>query len=298
MIALHHNRSRTGFTLVELLVVIAIIGVLIALLLPAVQQAREAARRMSCSNNLKQIGLAMHNHHDTFGHLPNGRVDLRQTWLVDILPFAEQQVLFDKWDLTKQYYDSANQLARETPFSAYFCPSRRSPEELSDGDVRDNSSPQVIVNGALADYAANAGTTGSDYWTSSSFDGVFYRLQGDPSSSGSQEGLAFRDITDGLSNTILVGEKHVHIDHFGEKGYGDSGAYDGDHGSSVRKAGSGYSLSRTIRETSGGLFGSYHPGICQFVFGDGSVRNVNVTINTTTLGNMAARNDGKVITFD
>ncbi|WP_233200469.1 DUF1559 domain-containing protein [Blastopirellula marina] len=293
-----HCRSRIGFTLVELLVVIAIIGVLIALLLPAVQQAREAARRMSCSNNLKQIGLAMHNHHDTYGQLPNSRKDVYQTWLVDILPLIEQDNLYDQWDLTKNYYNSANQVARETAVEAYFCPSRRDGTSLlSVADTQDGNT-SVVVKGALADYAGNAGTTGPDYWTDSSFNGVFYRLQGEPSSQGNQQGIPFRDITDGLSNTFMVGEKHVNQTRFGETGAGDGGAYNGDHGNSIRKAGSGYTLARTIRDNSGSIFGSYHPGICQFVFADGSVHNIPVTINSTTLGYLAARNDGKVVSLD
>src|SRR5262245_29962927 len=93
-----------GFTLVELLVVIAIIGVLVALLLPAVQSAREAARRMQCQNHLKQIGLAVHSFEDVYKTLPHSRYDDRYTWAVEILPFIEQKTLYDQWDLTKRYY--------------------------------------------------------------------------------------------------------------------------------------------------------------------------------------------------
>ncbi|MCC9604318.1 DUF1559 domain-containing protein [Blastopirellula sp. JC732] len=284
-------QARAGFTLVELLVVIAIIGVLIALLLPAVQQAREAARRMSCSNNLKQIGLAMHNHHDTYGTLPCSRKDTYQTWLVDLLPFIEQQNLYEKWDFTKNIYHANNQAARETSVDAFFCPSRRDGTELSKDDVSDDTN--YTIKGAVADYACNAGTNSPDYFDSSTFNGVFLLL-----GRGATKGLGLRDVTDGTSNTFMVGEKHVHLDHFGEKSYGDSVAYNGDHGQSNRYAGPSYSLARTKRDTSGSIFGSYHPGVCQFVFVDGSVRNVNVTTSTTTLGRLAARNDGEVVTLD
>ena len=99
------SRRRSGFTLVELLVVIAIIGVLIALLLPAVQQAREAARRNSCTNQLKQLGLALHNYHDTFSAFPYGSWGSTSivSWHVPILPFIEQGALFDRFDQTWSY---------------------------------------------------------------------------------------------------------------------------------------------------------------------------------------------------
>ncbi|EAQ78675.1 DUF1559 domain-containing protein [Blastopirellula marina] len=290
-ISSQRTRFRTGFTLVELLVVIAIIGVLIALLLPAVQQAREAARRMSCSNNLKQLGLAMHNHHDTFGSLPCSRKDFHQTWLVDILPFIEQTNVYDQWDLTKNIYHADNQVAREISVEAYFCPSRRDGSELSQDTKSDGDA--YTIKGALADYACNAGTGVNDYFNEPTFNGVFC-LNGQ----GATKGLGLRDVTDGTSNTFMVGEKHVNLDHFGEKAYGDSPAYNGDHGQSNRYTGSGRSLARTNRDTSANIFGSYHPGICQFVFVDGSVRNVNITTSTTILGRLGARNDGEVVSLD
>src|SRR5919106_972509 len=101
MVSVPMRRTTGGFTLVELLVVIAIIGVLVALLLPAVQAARESARRMQCQNHLKQIGLGIHNFEDTNKTLPHSRYDNRYTWAVEILPFIEQKALFEQWNLTK-----------------------------------------------------------------------------------------------------------------------------------------------------------------------------------------------------
>src|SRR6059058_3998952 len=166
---------RSGFTLVELLVVVAIIGVLVALLLPAVQAAREAARRMQCQNHLKQIAIAVHNFDDTYKSLPHSRMDDRYTWAIEILPFIEQKNLFDQWNLTKRYYLQTD-AARLGTVPAYFCPTRRSHKmgiqgsisvqtgtPANDVDVQDNTT-NPMVPGALSDYAASIGSTGRDYW--------------------------------------------------------------------------------------------------------------------------------------
>lgn len=121
--------ARRGFTLVELLVVIAIIGVLVGILLPAVQAARESARRMECSNNVKQMMLAFHNYHDTFQGFPN-RASLNGTqlnsghgWGVTILPYMEQVAAHDAWIQNRSFFDAANQKLAMTPIATYLCPS-------------------------------------------------------------------------------------------------------------------------------------------------------------------------------
>ena len=116
---------RPAFTLIELLVVIAIIAVLIALLLPAVQKVREAANQAQCKNNLKQIGLALHNYHLNHNGLPYTREEDRMTWAVLILPYMEEQNLFNQWVPGRLYYDQPDAF-RLTPVKAYFCPTRRS----------------------------------------------------------------------------------------------------------------------------------------------------------------------------
>ncbi|MCA9162317.1 MAG: DUF1559 domain-containing protein, partial [Planctomycetales bacterium] len=136
---MNFRKRQHAFTLVELLVVIAIIGVLVAMLLPAVQAAREAARRSSCSNNMKQLGLALHNYHDTYKALPagawmfnaagagstscttgNGR---RAPWTVSILPFIEQNNIYDKVDFTKSWDNGVHSALRTTHIEAFKCPS-------------------------------------------------------------------------------------------------------------------------------------------------------------------------------
>ncbi len=158
--------KRRAFTLIELLVVIAIISVLVGLLLPAVQRAREAASRISCANNLKQIGLAMHMHEGANGYYPPSSLARgKATWAVLILPYLEQDNLYRTWNLSRKYYEQVP-VARESAVRSYFCPSRRSapgsPPVSISGDVAPEDPFRVHYPGALGDYAVMVDSTGHD----------------------------------------------------------------------------------------------------------------------------------------
>jgi prepilin-type N-terminal cleavage/methylation domain-containing protein len=292
------SRGRRGFTLIELLVVIAIIAVLIGLLLPAVQKVREAANRSQCGNNLKQIGLALHNYHDTYGLIPYSRYKTRGTWAVVIQPFLEADNQYRFYDPTKSYFDQ-NDTFRLTPVKVYYCPSRRTPSTAPQasvsGDVPDAGGAHVP--GALCDYAAAINDLG--YWD------YGFENNSDPPANGAfnsngwsaahDRKLRFKDVTDGLSNTIFVGEKHVRLGHFGQGAGsgGDGSVYNGERGSGMRAGHIGLALSPTVSNDLG--FGSYHPGVCQFVFGDGSVHVLSNTLPLTTLKLLVNIHDGEVI---
>jgi prepilin-type N-terminal cleavage/methylation domain-containing protein/prepilin-type processing-associated H-X9-DG protein len=287
--------KQLGFTLVELLVVIAIIGILVALLLPAVQAAREAARRMQCSNNLKQLALACHNYHDTYKQFPPGWVWQRGFshyndwgWGALVLPFVEQQPLHDEIEVGRLTLDQSADPAignhRDTmrvPLAAYSCPS----------DI----APVVNTFRAQHPFAAGSNTPGlatsnyvganSAFWLdvlptmSNEYAGVFE----------GRHGKAFRSLTDGTSNIALIGERRWERIRKDNGQIGTCGAgvvfgirtpgyppYSWFDTVGIGRIKINYDWDDDLNASAG--FSSLHPGGTQFALADGSVRFVSETI--------------------
>jgi len=318
---------RLGFTLVELLVVIAIIGVLVALLLPAVQAAREAARRMQCQNQLKQIGLAVHNHDDSFLVFPTGgnnggitRVSggtanaksnpfQQAGTLFQILPYIEQQNIYDSQD---------NALIRRTPIKAYFCPSRRRP--LTRPDF--GNAPVALNDYAIPLWTLENGGGGSTsgcwgFWSdSNATDTVNYNYYKNTVfvrggiKTEAFPALRMAEITDGTSNTMMMSEKFVDPSRYfpspassdptttwGALGFTDTGYMNGwANWSTARCAIMVPNRDKAYATTAWWQgFGSAHPNGINAVFADGSVRSISYTIPSPIMVLISRKDDGLVV---
>lgn len=297
-------RVRVAFTLIELLVVIAIIGVLVGLLLPAVQNAREAGRRSQCANNLKQMGLAVHSYENTRTFLPPARIwDHYATWMVQILPHMEASSLYDQWDMADQYYNQP-QAVREAHVPTLFCPSRRTPAQIA-RDTPDSGGAQAT--GSASDYAGCAGSENTYpannpvWFDGPDANGVIVSGRILTQAAGKvitwKAMIHFNDITDGLSCTTLIGEKNVPKTQL-LTSVGDGSIWNGDHEwNYCRIMKPGYPLAQSINDTTNWQynFGSWHPNLCQFVFCDGSVHSLQKTADTTLLQYLIQRNDGQTV---
>jgi prepilin-type N-terminal cleavage/methylation domain-containing protein/prepilin-type processing-associated H-X9-DG protein len=282
------RRPGAAFTLVELLVVIAIIGILVALLLPAVQSAREAARRVKCSNHLKQIGLALHNYHDVHNAFPPGTIDYgvpdsqEWGWAVFMLPYVEQQGLYDQLAPNNRRFvellsDPAARTLCQFHLELFRCPSDRTPRLLQGTDqVRDLDGVAPVgpnFFGATSNYI---GVTG------------FWEIGIDPANGlfGANSEVDFRDLVDGTSNTFAVGERDF---------YCAAGLWAGVRDARGRgPRGADYVLGRVSYKLNAAknvgnpsccqAFSSSHPGGAQFALCDGSVRFVSENIRFDNAG--------------
>ena len=294
---------RGGFTLVELLVVIAIIGILVALLLPAVQAAREASRRTECANHLKQIGVAMHNYHDTHKRLPYGSPGCCTlpggTWPALLLPFIERQSLYDQIDFNKTPKDPVNAQAVAQVIPTYICPS----DGVSRGPVFTDRYGHNPTTAMGLWYPASMGPTIPDAcpfcpdpnpspsnWCCQGVnfatpDGEFAGMFG-----RHRRTLRLAEVTDGLSNTIMNGETipgHC--------------VFMCAHCTNFNVAPTTIPIN-TMESNTAGLywyrtcgFKSMHPGIAQFVFGDGSVHPLSETIDFRVFNLYGDRRDNQVV---
>jgi prepilin-type N-terminal cleavage/methylation domain-containing protein/prepilin-type processing-associated H-X9-DG protein len=289
--------ARRAFTLIELLVVIAVVAILIGLLLPAVQQVREAAARTQCQNNLHQIGLAFHNHHDSLGFFPTGgwewwtpptyvngapTVGAQQAagWGFQILPYLEAENTWRGGGATTDLGRIA--VAVGTPNKVFFCPTRRPPQTVIVGytDYLDG----MTLTRALCDYAAS-----NFHTTLAKQTGVV--RQRIPN--------RIADITDGTTNTLMVSEKRMNLSLMGQAQQADGIGYtSGWDQNTDRTTDKGPKPDFQKDSDTSKRFGSSHPGRFNAVFADGSVRPISYSIDPVLFSYLGNKSDGQAINAD
>jgi prepilin-type N-terminal cleavage/methylation domain-containing protein/prepilin-type processing-associated H-X9-DG protein len=295
--------NKRGFTLIELLVVIAIIAILIGLLLPAVQKVREAAARVQCSNNLKQIGIGLHNHHDVFKRFPGGYGIETVNWMYKILPYVEQDNLYKLAQQPNTTASANYKSVWKTTVNLYLCPS----------DPRVLAGSSFAFGGTAYAMTSYLGVTGKRY------EDYFQVVGGDTGLLGtypSGPGWRLTDIKDGSSNTLIVGERPPSPElYWGWWPYvdfdaimwasNDAGPYfnDSPQGGGSGPAGTGKACPQPAIFSQGKInfycdadhFWSMHTGGANWCFADGSVRFITYPAGPTVIPALATRNGGEIV---
>ncbi len=280
-------RLIRAFTLVELLVVIAIIGVLVAMLLPAVQAAREAARRASCLNNVMQLGLSLHSYEFHFESLPPGSTNpegpirnepqgVQVGWIVKVLPYLEQNAMWRKFDQAKGAYAPENALVRSSEMNVLECP----------------SDPHDHINSART--VARSGYAGCHHDVEASIDEDNHGLLFLNSK------IQFRDMYDGSSNTILLGEAITFPDELGwvsgsRATLRNTSTIERPRLMAEIEAEKDRPEDPSRSSTFVGGFGSNHPGVANFAFADGATRMIEEGIDKKVLQQLGHRADGEIV---
>ncbi|MCA8985460.1 MAG: DUF1559 domain-containing protein [Planctomycetaceae bacterium] len=304
------KKSRCAFTLIELLVVIAIIAILVALLLPAVQQAREAARRSQCKNNLKQIGLALHNYHDAHRTFPFGFDELGTGWTAMLLPYLEQASLYNTLTFAETgagdwHVAGPNRDACETLIPLFRCPSNPVQEHVDSAGIP-NRVPVTYIANASGDRTAdrNWGHPGSIGEIGVNQNGMFFW----------NSSIRMRDLIDGSSNTVAIGEAPTDVtrtfpgsggneilDHFGigSPDIDGDGNPRRDFSEFLGSMGVEFNLIFRPNGLDGDMmtlsYGSYHKGGGHFALADGSVRFISENLDSTVRMALGTRNGGEVL---
>ena len=314
------TRHRTGFTLIELLVVIAIIAILTAMALPGIQQAREAARRAQCRNNLMQIGLAIQNYEMAHRVLPPGSVNdtgpiesrpkgYHMSWIVQLLPYLDEGNVHRHIDFSQSIYAKRNAEARARSMEVFHCPSSLLPmtvtapanpgETTAGGKTGKGEAGTTIGTNSFAGVHHDGQSKPYDENTKPNAATEFKDIPIDVDQNGVlflNSSVTYKQIPDGSSHTVFVGETR---DTTGGLGWA-SGT-----NSTLRNGGTPINQASSKRPTgaspspmdpaSVGGFGSFHPGSTQFLFGDSAVRHVNDSIDRTVYRRLCNRRDGELL---